>query len=113
MAKDRNPIIQKGLEIGAVDAEFDAAFLMECFIDNSAYSTVSDFENNKMILAGRTGSGKTALFKHMEVQREDECSYISLPEMALSYVTNSDYINFLLQLGTDLELFLKHYGNML
>lgn len=107
MRKERNPPIMKGLEVGAVDAEFDETFLVPCFIENSAYAEVSDFANNKMLLVGRAGSGKTALFTMLEKSRPSECSRISLPEMALSYVTNSDYLNFLLQLNIDLELFFQ------
>lgn len=103
--KERNPIIARNSEIGATDAEYDDAFLFSCFIDNPAYSAITDLDNNKTLLVGRTGSGKTAILRKIEQSNNDRCSYISLPEMALSYVTNSDHINFLLQLNIDLELF--------
>jgi len=103
--KDRNPIILRNSEIGATDAEYDDEFLFTCFVDNPAYSIVTDLHSTKSLLVGRTGSGKTAILRKIEQSNADRCSYISLPEMALSYVTNSDYINFLLQLNIDLDLF--------
>ena len=103
--RERNPIIVRNSEIGATDAEYDDAFLFTCFVDNPAYSVVTDLDNNKTLLVGRTGSGKTAILRKIEASNADRCSYISLPDMAISYVTNSDYINFLIQLNIDLELF--------
>ena len=103
--RDRNPIILRNSDIGATDAEYDDDFLFTCFIDNPAYSIVTDSHSTKSLLVGRTGSGKTAILRKIEQSNPDRCSYISLPEMALSYVTNSDNINFLLQLNIDLDLF--------
>lgn len=107
MSKIRNPIILQGLEVGAVDAEFDDFFLSKCFVEHPAFAAISDFENNKMVLSGRTGSGKTALLKMLEQRNPGRTSFIALEDMALSYVSNSDQIQFLLALETDLDLFFQ------
>ncbi len=52
--------------VGTLDAESDDDFLKNCFIKTSQYEDLNDFNNNKMILLGRTGVGKTALIKKLE-----------------------------------------------
>jgi hypothetical protein len=56
-----------------------------------------------MVIDGRTGSGKTAILKfiHSKVEHSVE---IDPSEMAMSYVSNSDALNFLHAIGADLDL---------
>jgi hypothetical protein len=106
MAKrDSNPIILRAdANIGNSSAEADDEFLFNCFVDHPALSALVDLDSSKLFASGRTGIGKTALLRMIEKQNKD-VSVIDLPELALSYVSNSDIIQFLSALGVDLDLF--------
>jgi Cdc6-like AAA superfamily ATPase len=55
------------------------------------------------LLAGRTGSGKTAILKYIR-QTAEHTVEIDPIEMSMSYVSNSDALNFLHAIGADLDL---------
>lgn len=82
----RNPvIIRPDTSIGENNAENDFAFLHECFLDHPAFAAISDPLSPKLVLSGRTGSGKTAILSMIEKQNEN-VSVIELQDMALDYV---------------------------
>jgi len=56
---------RKDASIGALDAENDK-FLMAAFVSKPEYINLLDISNNRSIIIGRTGSGKSALLKHLE-----------------------------------------------
>ena len=56
-----------------------------------------------MILAGRTGSGKTAIIRYIKSTAEHSVE-LDPSQMAMSYVSNSDALNFLHAIGADLDL---------
>ncbi len=99
-------ILKENSNIGNLDAENDDSFLKENFICTSEYEELKDFSNNKMILLGRTGSGKTALVKKIE---EDSDSYIIIQpsKFALEYITNVPVVAKLKSEGVNLEVFYK------
>lgn len=102
-----NPIIiRSDFSIGNTSAEADTEFLENCFVYSSASDVFKDFNSAKMILAGRTGSGKTAILQNISVTK-DNVSEINPFDMALNYVANSDIMRFLLALGVDLDLFFQ------
>src|ERR1019366_8037156 len=51
---------------GAIDADNDN-LLLDCFEDHEAYLSVLD--RTRFLVVGRKGSGKTAIFKKMLVQK--------------------------------------------
>lgn len=59
-----------------------------------------------MVVAGRTGSGKTAILRYLE-QDSRHASAIDPFEMSMSYVSNSDALRFLQAIGADLDLFFQ------
>ena len=99
-------VFRRNFSIGAADAESDDQFLESCFLDTGVLDDVRDCENPKRILLGRTGSGKSALIKHLSAV---ESNLISLdPEtLSLSYISNSNILNFLDSIGVNLDLFFK------
>jgi len=101
--KNKTIVFRPGTNIGHISAEADDEFLFPCFVDNPALSTVTDLENSKMLIAGRTGAGKTALIKKIAHDKQN-ASEIDLSELAMSYVSNSDIIQFLSALNIDLDL---------
>ena len=99
-------VFRRNFSIGAADAESDDQFLESCFLDTGVLDDIRDCGNPKRILLGRTGSGKSALIKHLSAV---ESNLISLdPEtLSLSYISNSSILNFLDSIGVNLDLFFK------
>jgi hypothetical protein len=91
--------------IGTPDAESDR-MLDDVFIDNGAFEALADIDNPKCILIGRTGSGKSALLKKIEEEKE-KCKRIEPESMSLRYLSNSTILNYLRKLNVNLNFFYK------
>jgi len=99
-----NPVVlRRGVHIGSGNAESDDEFLFDCFVNHPGVERALSLENAGMVLAGRTGSGKTAILRHVE-ERAHQCTSLDPLDMALSYVANSDALRFLQAIGADLDL---------
>jgi hypothetical protein len=105
MAKQKrtNPVILKpGMAIGSNAAEMDD-FLLQCFVHYPPVELCMNVQSRGMVIDGRTGSGKTAILRYIHSKAEHSVE-IDPTEMAMSYVTNSDALNFLQAIGADLDL---------
>jgi hypothetical protein len=91
------------MTIGANAAEMDEEFLLKCFVRYPAVEMCTNVASRGMVLDGRTGSGKTAILKYVHSNAEHSIE-IDPSEMAMSYVSNSDALNFLHAIGADLDL---------
>ncbi|MEA5448018.1 hypothetical protein VB780_05515 [Leptolyngbya sp. CCNP1308] len=92
--------------IGAAAAEQDGQYLSDCFIDTGILSILLDCEDHRCILVGRTGAGKSALVSQLNVDNEHVIPI--LPDsLSLSYISNSNVINFFTEAGVNLSLFYK------
>lgn len=104
VGKTVNPVVlRRGVGIGTGNAETDDEFLFECFVE---YPPVEDCRRPSspvMVVAGRTGSGKTAILRYLEIQ-SNHTTTIDPFEMSMSYVSNSDALRFLQAIGADLDL---------
>ncbi len=99
-----NPVILRaGMSIGTNAAEFDDDFLLPCFVHYPPVETSINVHSRGMVLDGRTGSGKTAILKYI-VSKKPHVVEIDPSEMSMSYVSNSDALNFLQSIGADLDL---------
>jgi hypothetical protein len=99
-----NPVVVRaGMTIGSVSDEIDDEFLFECFIDHPAIAACQSVKSRGMVVAGRTGSGKTAVLRYIEHNSEHSI-VIDPSEMSLSYVSNSDTLRFVQAIGGDLDL---------
>lgn len=94
------------MTLGTGAAENDGDFLTECFVQTPEFQTLLDYSDRKMILLGRTGSGKTALLKEME--RHVEVYVQVRPDIfAMQYISNVPFISNLVDCGINLEIFYK------
>lgn len=98
------PIIARNLSIGAIAAENDDSYLFECFIHLPIFAEVTNFQNSKSILLGRTGCGKTAILRYIE-ETTDNVFSIDPTQMALEYVASSTAIRLFEENGVDMSLF--------
>lgn len=102
-----NPIVLKSnFSIGNLSAENDDEFLFDCFVNNSFYEEATRISSSKMILSGRTGSGKSAIVRTIENENHSSTE-IELLNMTMNYIANSDVINFLLAFDADLDILFK------
>jgi hypothetical protein len=92
--------------IGAADAEEDSTFLKECFVDMGDLSALREFSDPRRIVVGRTGSGKTALLSRLK-DVEKHVIEVRPENLALAYISNSNILNFFIEIGVRLDVFFK------
>lgn len=92
--------------IGAASAEDDNEFLETCFLETGDYEVLKNKGDNRQIVLGRTGSGKSALFERLKHDEERVIS-IEPQDLALTYVSNSSVIRCFSDLGVNLDPFFK------
>lgn len=99
-------VFKRSMNIGTISAESDTEFLEQCFIETPEYEELCDFNSKKMILLGRTGSGKTALLNKI---KEDVDYYIEVrPDtFALQYITNIPFVSRMESDNVNLDIFYK------
>ena len=93
--------------IGALAAEQDTQFLQSCFVDTGAYELVKAADDNRVIIVGRTGTGKSAILQMLESQHSGRVVRIEPDNLALTYVSNSTVLNFFTDIGVNLDPFFK------
>lgn len=97
------PTLLPGLSLGNNSAEADDDYLFECFVRTPAYAELTSFESPKMIAAGRTGAGKTAILRNI-ARENPRIAEIDPFDISLGFISNSDILNFLHAAGADLDL---------
>jgi hypothetical protein len=98
---------RKSDRIGAASAEEDADFLRTCYVNAGELDILKDEDDNRIIVLGRTGSGKTALLKQLANDMSSRTIEISPDDLALNYVSNSTILDFFSQIGVNLDPFFK------
>lgn len=98
---------RKNDSLGAAGAEEDGEFLRECFVDTGDLHILEDLEDNRELVVGRTGSGKTALLSELAARNGDQAIVIDPEHLALTYVSNSTILRFFADLGVNLDPFFK------
>ena len=94
------------MSLGSGTAENDGEFLEKCFVETPEFESLLDYSDRKLILLGRTGSGKTALLR-MVKERVDIPIEIRPDTFAMQYISNIPFIRELDSLGINLEIFYK------
>lgn len=95
----------RNIDIGSLEAE-DDSFLLSSFVNKPEYTALKDTDNQKCIILGRTGMGKSALIRKIS-ESKFEVSRIRPEEMSLRYLSNSDILDYFRRLGISLDLFYK------
>lgn len=93
--------------IGATAAEQDLEFLEACFIDTGDLELLMDPEDTRVLVLGRTGSGKSALLTELHRRKNPTVIPLEPEGLALSYLSNSTIIRFFSELGVNLDPFFK------
>ena len=91
--------------IGYIAAE-DDNLLTECFIDNGYIDYLKDMKDSKVILLGRTGSGKSAIIRFM-AESEERTIIVNPESLSLTYLSNTSIIKDLIEIGVNFDLFFK------
>jgi len=102
-----NPVVLRRTDsIGAADAENDHKYLSQCFVDSGQLDLLLNVDEPQCVILGRTGSGKTALL--LEIKKRVENSIQLAPEaLSLSFLINSNVLNFFEEAGVHLDAFYK------
>lgn len=97
-------IIRRGLSIGHPEAESDDEFIRECFLDSDAYRRALDLSDQGSILLGRTGSGKSAIIRHIQENEKDVIT-LSPEDLSFNFISSSKVISFFEDAGVHLDPF--------
>lgn len=95
----------RNIDIGSLEAE-DDNFLIDSFVNKTDFKSLNDTTNQKSIILGRTGMGKSALIRKL-VETKENISQIRPEEMSLKYLSNSDILKYFRSLDINLDLFYK------
>ena len=93
--------------VGAMAAEQDSEFLPDCFVDTGDYALVKKGDDNRIVIVGRTGAGKSAVLQMLEKHYAQKVVRIEPEKLALTYVSNSTILNFFSRIGVNLDPFFK------
>lgn len=97
--------LKKTQNIGAPDAETDD-ILFDVFVSIDNLEEIEDVKCHKSILIGRTGTGKSAIIKHL-LKNCENITEIAPEAMSLRYLSNSTILSYFKNLGVNLNLFYK------
>ncbi len=93
--------------IGVSDAEQDQNFLYDCFVGTEDIDVLRDPTSPRRVVLGRTGAGKTALLMELKNKEVDRAIVVRPETLALNYISNSNILNFVLDLGVSLDVFFR------
>lgn len=93
------------ISVGSPDAETDNR-LSDVFIDNGSLDALTNINNPKCIIIGRTGAGKSALIKKIK-ESETYVKLIDPERMSLTFLSNSTMLKYLRSEDVNLNFFYK------
>jgi hypothetical protein len=99
-------ILRSNQMIGAASAESDSDFLTHCYIDTGDLDILKSTKDPRNILVGRTGAGKSALLIRL-IEDEEHVISISPESLSLSFIANSNVIQFFSNAGVNMDIFYR------
>lgn len=97
--------LKKAQSLGALAAENDA-LLGTAFVDAGYVDALKDTSDQRFLVLGRTGSGKTALLK--TISSSEKVGSIDPEELSMQHLHNSTIIPKLVAAGVNLDVFYKY-----
>jgi hypothetical protein len=91
---------------GAITAESDH-LLSVSYLDNGDYEAIESRDDKRCFIVGRTGSGKSAAFKHLMERHPAKVVSIDPESLSLPYILNLDIIRKLVEMGVHIDPFMK------
>lgn len=104
---DKEFRFHKNDTVGAPAAEDDHEYLDACFVDTGDLDLLLENGERRVIVLGRTGSGKSALVTRMATLHPDRVILMNPSELALTYISNSTILSYFAGLGINLDPFYK------
>jgi hypothetical protein len=105
--------IGRDFNLGGEQAESDP-LLEYAFYESGVYSAIESRFNPKCFLVGRTGSGKSAVLKHLEEEKPEHVIRINPEDLSLTYILDLQVIRTLASLGVHLDpLFIALWKHVL
>lgn len=98
-------IFRRTDRVGSMGAEEDDDFLASCFVETGDLDLLADLADNRLIILGRTGTGKTALIKQLARTKPERVIEVRPRDLALSYLANSTILRFFTAAGVNLDPF--------
>lgn len=100
----KKPRLRSSFTLGGEQAEADP-LLVEAFFESSDYRVIAARDDSRCFVVGRTGSGKSAAFQHLEEEHADHVIRINPEDLSLPYITDLQVIRYLDDLNVNLDLF--------
>lgn len=97
---------KSNFSLGGVMAENDP-LLSNAYWDNGDFASMESFQDSRCFVIGRTGSGKSAAFRHLEERHAGRVIRIAPENLSLPYITNLNVMRYLLELEVHLEPLFK------
>ncbi|MEU5672076.1 hypothetical protein ABZ749_17265 [Micromonospora sp. NPDC047753] len=105
--------IRNEFTLGEGAAEYDG-LLREAFYETWLYRAIVSRDDQRCFLIGRTGSGKSALFRQMEFEHGDHLIRLSPEDLSLTYIAELQVVRFLKSLDVHLDpLFIALWKHVL
>lgn len=105
--------LRSDFTLGGEQAEADL-LLERGFYESGYYHAIASQQDNRRFIVGRTGSGKSALLQHLEVEHSEHVIRIDPENLSLPYITNLGAIQYLSSIGLNLDpLFIALWKHVL
>ena len=95
-----------GFNFGGLAAETDP-LLETCFVTTGCYEAISNVEDKRCVLVGRSGTGKTAVIDELKRRYEGNIIVVDPESLAFQFLGKSEMIRALRLSGINLDYFYK------